>query len=76
MVSRVPSPPTLPSTPVLAFAESGINRAAPARRFRAASRQSGFGFEGMTSGPVGALVFGFLPFTLNYEGGTWVCCEL
>jgi hypothetical protein len=59
MVSRVPSPPMLPSAPVLALAKSGMNRAAPVRRFRAASCQSGFGFEGITSGPVEALVLGF-----------------
>lgn len=64
MVSRVPSPPTLPSAPVLTFAESGKNRIVHARHFRAASRQSKFGFKRMTSGPLGTLVLGFLPFTL------------
>ena len=74
MESRVPSPPTLPSAPVLAFAESGMNRAAPARRLRAASRQSGLACAGMTSGPDGG--FGFFTFTLNDTDGGCDLCEL
>ena len=61
MVSFVPRPPTLPSAPVTARAESGMKEGAArevwgwtreqaARRLRAASRQSGLGCVGMTSG--------------------------
>jgi hypothetical protein len=65
MVWYVPCPPMLPShAPLLTFAESGMNHMATARRLRAASRQSGLGFEGMRSGPTEFLAF---PFTVEEQ---------